>query len=134
MRFPSLFVEIGSDAQWYADPKGGRVVADAITDVLGGEGRANDRAPVYVGLGGGHYCPRATDVARAGDADFGHLLPVHALDQALAEGRGAELVRSAVEATPGCDAVHLHHKSMKGELRRAVLGWCEEAGVPVANL
>ncbi|HET6399438.1 MAG TPA: D-aminoacyl-tRNA deacylase, partial [Candidatus Thermoplasmatota archaeon] len=132
MGIPTLFVEIGSDESWYRDPKGAAAVADAITDVLGGEGRAAD-APVLLGLGGGHYVPRATDLAKAGEADFGHLLPVHALEAAQAQGRGPQLVRAAAAATPGCTGAHLHHKSMGGGLRRAVAEWCAEAGVPVVN-
>ena len=124
---PTLFVEIGSDAQWYGDVASGRVVAAAILDVLAGEGRSS--GPVLIGLGGGHYAPRAGDVAKAGEADFGHLIPTHALET----GDGAALIAQAAAMTPDCAGAHLHHKSMNGALRRQVVAWCEAAGVPVHN-
>lgn len=123
MTVPTLWVEIGSDAQWYGDRKGGEVVAAAIDDVLAGEGRC--AGPVVVGVGGGHYVPRATDVALAGKADFGHFLPSHFVDGAA----GPDALRRAVEATPGCEGVHVHHKGLKGPQRAAVKGWLEQLRV-----
>lgn len=123
MSLPTLFVEIGSDAAAYGDVPTARAMAAAISDVLRGEGRST--GPVLVGVGGGHYAPRATDVAAAGEADFGHLLPTHALEG----GDPVDLLRRAVAATPGCAGVHLHRKAMKGELRARVLAACTELGV-----
>ena len=122
MSFPTLWVEIGSEDKWYNDPKGGEVVAAAITDVLAGEGRCN--GPVVVGVGGGHYVPRATDIALAGKADFGHFLPSHFVDEA----GGPEALQRAIAATPGCAGVHVHHKGLKGPQRAAVNGWLERLG------
>lgn len=127
MSFPSLFVEIGSDAQWYADPASARVLAGAIEDVLTGGGRCD--GPVLVGVGGGHYVPRHTDKALAGAADFGHFLPSHFVDEAA----GPERLQRAIAATPGCAGVYLHKKGLKGAQRQAVLQWCEQLGVPVVS-
>ncbi|MHB8632689.1 MAG: D-aminoacyl-tRNA deacylase [Thermoplasmatota archaeon] len=124
MRIPSLFVEIGSDEAWYGDRLSGQVVAAAITDVLAGEGRCT--GPVLVGVGGGHYMPRATAVAQAGEADFGHLIPTHD----VAAGSQATLER-AVQATPECGGVHLDRKALSGAQRQEVLQWCSSAGAPV---
>lgn len=128
LSFPTLFVEIGSDDAWYRDAASGEAVASAILDVLAGEGAS--RAPVWVGVGGGHYAPRATDMALEGEADFGHLIPSHALERAV---DGPALLRQAFAATPGGVGLHLHHKGMKGALRTQVLAWCAEAGLPLAN-
>jgi D-aminoacyl-tRNA deacylase len=123
MTIPTLWVEIGSDLQWYTDRKSAEVVARAINDVLAGEGRST--GPVVVGVGGGHYVPRATDVALAGKADFGHFLPSHFVDEA----GGPEALARAVKATPGCAGVHIHRKALKGPQRQAVQGWLEALGV-----
>lgn len=125
MSFPSLFVEIGSDAQWYGDLASARVLAAAIEDVLAGEGRCT--GPILVGVGGGHYVPRHTDKALAGLADFGHFLPAHFVDEAGTNER----LRRAIVATPDCAGVYIHKKGLKGGQRQAVLRWCEELGVPV---
>lgn len=122
MTLPSLFVEIGSDEKWYGDLASARVVAQAIQDVLRGEGRSS--GPVLLGVGGGHYHPRHTDLALAGEADFGHLLPSHSL-------HGAETLRRAWAATPGAQGVYLHRKGMKGPEREQALAWCAELGLPI---
>lgn len=142
MSLPSLFVEIGSNDEWYAQPDAGRCVAAAIEDVLAGggattaDGSTMERAerdharrhatPILVSVGGGHYVPRATDLALAGAADFGHFLPTHAV-----EAGDADTLRRAIAATPGCTGVHVHRKGLKGPQRQRVLTWCAELGVPV---
>lgn len=125
MSIPSLFVEIGSNDAWYQDPAGGELVARAIQDVLGGEGRSS--GPILVGVGGGHYVPRPTDIALAGEADFGHFLPSHFVDAVASP----EALRRVVAATPGCEAVHLHRKGLKGAQRQRVESWCQELGLKV---
>ena len=131
MSVPSLFVEIGSDAQWYGDAGSAQVLARAIEDVLAGEGRSD--GPILVGAGGGHYVPRHTDLAAAGKADFGHFLPSHFVDEAD-EATGKARLARAVAATPGCAGVYVHKKGLKGGQRQALLRWCEELGLKVAAL
>lgn len=123
MTIPTLWVEIGSDAQWYGDRRSAEVVAAAINNVLSGEGRS--KGPIVVGVGGGHYVPRATDVALAGKADFGHFLPSHFIDEAA----GPEALSRAIAASPGCSGVHIHKKALKGPQRQAVQGWLDTLGV-----
>ncbi|MCA1812221.1 MAG: D-aminoacyl-tRNA deacylase, partial [Halobacteriales archaeon] len=122
MTLPSLFVEIGSDERWYGDVPSARAMAQAIQEVLRGEGRGH--GPVLVGVGGGHYHPRHTDLALAGEADFGHLLPSHSL-------HGSETLRKAWLATPAAQGVYLHRKGMKGPEREQALAWCDELGLPI---
>lgn len=122
MRVPSLFVEIGSDEAWYGDRASAEVLARAITDVLDAPSRG---PPVAVGVGGGHYAPRQTEKALAGEYDFGHLLPSYAADPVAGPG----LLRRCVEATPGCVGVYMHKKGLKGPQRQAVRSWCEEIGM-----
>jgi len=124
MTYPTLFVEIGSDEKWYGDKAGAQAVALAIQEVLRGEGRCS--GPVLVGVGGGHYVPRQTDIALGGLADFGHLIPAHA----ISEASGPELLRRAIEGTPGCTGVHVNRKGLKGPQRAAVESWCQQLGVP----
>lgn len=127
MRRPSLFVEIGSDEDWYDDVPSGRVLAAAVTDVLEGIGRID--GPVLVGVGGGHYVPRMTDKALAGEADFGHLVPAYAVDP---ETSDAGPLQRAFEGTPGATGVYLHKKGLKGPQREVVRSWCEASGVPLS--
>lgn len=120
---PSLFVEIGSDEDWYDDRASGEALAAAITDVLDGHGVGD--GPVAVGVGGGHYVPRQNDKTLSGGMDFGHLLPAYAVDP---DG-GPDVLRRCIDATPGCDGVYIHKKGLKGPERQAVSAWCEQLGV-----
>ncbi len=129
MSFPTLFVEIGSSDAHYGDPVAGRTVAAAIQDVLAGGGRCT--GPILVQVGGGHYHPRATDAALAGQADFGHLIPGHALESTTDL---EALIRQAVAKTPGCAGVRLDRKSMKGPMVKAVDDACKAFGVEVVSL
>ncbi len=127
MALPSLFVEIGSDETWYEDVPSGEALAGAVTDVLDGEGFIE--GPIRAGVGGGHYVPRMTDLALAGEVDFGHLLPAYGVD---ADEESPEVLRRAIEATPGADEeapVYIHKKGLKGPQRQRVKAWLEALGV-----
>lgn len=113
MTIPSLFVEIGSNEEWYDDEESGRVLAAAVTDVLDGEGVLH--APLQVGVGGGHYVPQMTDKALAGEADFGHMVPAYALDPS----DGPRVIELALEGTPGA-SLYMHKKGLKGPQRDVV--------------
>lgn len=106
---PTLFIEIGSDEEQWEDGEAGRVVAKTILDIP-------DHTPserVLVGVGGGHYCPRHTDVVREYDVSYGHIIPGWALGDASDSS-----VLSAVERTPGAEEVYFHRKAMRGRDRR----------------
>ncbi len=116
IRQPSLFVEIGSNEDWYDDEPSAKALAAAVLDVLGGEGTID--GPVHVGVGGGHYVPQQTRKALAGEADFGHMIASYAVDP---DDDGlAAMIRDAQAATPGCDGVYVHKKGLKGPQRQAV--------------
>lgn len=122
MHQPSLFVEIGSNEDWYEDRPSGEVLAAAVRDVLDGKGFLDQDAPVVVGVGGGHYVPQATDKALAGEMDFGHLLPSYAVD---ADCLDPDALQRTMQATPGCGAVYVHKKGLKGPQRQRVRAWME---------
>lgn len=126
MEQPSVFVEIGSNEDWYSDPQSGAVLAEAITDVLDGGGRIE--GPVAVGIGGGHYVPRPTDKALAGEADFGHLVPAYAID-GDDPGGGFGVLDRAWAATPGATGIYMHKKGLKGPQRDVVREWCADRNV-----
>lgn len=126
MAQPSLFVEIGSDDGWYGDKDSGHAVAAAITDVLDGDGRCD--GPILLGIGGGHYVPRPTDKALAGDADFGHLVPAYAIDPENPTASMGVLER-AWTATPRAEGVYMHTKGLKGPQRQIVRDWADARGI-----
>jgi D-tyrosyl-tRNA(Tyr) deacylase len=94
---PAFFVEIG-----YGEaPAPPTPAVDLLTDVVPRlEAEGGDRTAV--GVGGGHYAPRFTELALRRRWAFGHLLSRHALP-----GLSLETARSARAQTPGADGAIL---------------------------
>lgn len=75
---PSLFVEVGSGPEEWADERAARAVAAAIRDLRGvpadrePEGSSGVRRQL-VGFGGGHYAPRFSRIVRETDWAVGHV-------------------------------------------------------------
>jgi len=64
-------------------------------------------APIAIGLGGGHYVPRHTEVALRKRIAFGHLIPTYAL-----ETSSPDVIDQAVERTAGATVAYLHRKAL----------------------
>jgi len=160
---PTMFIEIGSsETHW------GRVdAAEAWADVMeiglgldGGEGigkwdsispeeRSSEK--VMIGIGGGHYAPRHTDVLRKTDCWAGHQIANYALEMEkpeddswdpdsgpIPQGAWNHSIRVCVESTRaafpgGMVMAHLDRKSFKGWQRRVIKRCLEELNVPVGR-
>lgn len=121
---PTCFVEIGSDEQAWKD----RDAADAMVDALLSARDAEPTGPTIVGLGGGHYQPRLTDLALSYDIRLGHMLP----DWAFSGVPSIETVEMMAEATPGAEAAYLDRRSFGDEAER-VEEVVERAGLEVVR-
>lgn len=71
---PTMFAEIGSGEEQWKDEKAGGVVASAIMKSL--EYKKYD-FPKAVGIGGGHYCQKHTDLMLFRDTAVGHVITKH---------------------------------------------------------
>lgn len=69
---PSFFLEIGSTGKEWEDPAAGEAVASGMME--GMEAPVGGEIPL-LGLGGDHYATRATKIALASRAAFGHIVP-----------------------------------------------------------
>jgi len=98
---PSIFVEIGSSEKNWRDEKAGEIVAEVIQSLL--DLKPKKRA---VGIGGGHYCPKFTEVALKTDIAVGHVLPKYVeiteenIKKALEKNSGVDLVVMDWKGTP----------------------------------
>ncbi len=102
---PTMFIEIGSaEANW-----GHAKAAEAIARTLMDTQRLE--APKAIGVGGGHYAPRFSELVMAKKVSFGHMIPGYVSDRASDEELTA-VMKKALEATPGADLVYVHKKSM----------------------
>ena len=160
---PTMFIEIGSsETHW-----GRRDAAEAWADVMevglgldGGKGVGNwatlsaemrSDAKIMIGVGGGHYAPRHTDVLRKTECWAGHQLANYALEMdkpedegwnpdtgMLPEGAWNHAIQVSVESTRGAFPggkvmAHLDRKSFKGWQRRVIKRLLEELDVPVGR-
>jgi D-aminoacyl-tRNA deacylase len=84
-----------------------------------------------VGVGGGHYAPRFTEVALKFKANFGHMLPIYQMEERDDE----DIIRMVKDACAATDTktVYLHRKSMKKPEERRVAALIESAGFEIVS-
>jgi len=102
---PTLFIEIGSSEETWGSREAAKAIATSILEA------EVTRAPVCIGIGGGHYAPRFTEVALSKEVSFGHMIANYALDLSDIPNNEAR-IRQALEAS-GSQKVYIHKKSMK---------------------
>ena len=143
---PTLYLEIGSDEERWADSRAARVWAQTISICLGMSEDTQQRewpgdGDVMIGLGGGHYAPRHKAIISETEVWVGHILANYAIVFEDQEGPSPggpwkHSVRTAVESTraafPGGNVfAHLDRKSFKGWQRQALSSLLSELDVPV---
>jgi D-tyrosyl-tRNA(Tyr) deacylase len=106
LEVPACFAEIGGGADpEHPAPAHLRVLAAALEDL-----REDPRDRIALGVGGGHYAPHFSELARTRSWAFGHILPRHAL---------AEVTRStlqqALQVTEAAEGI-LFSRSMDARL------------------
>ncbi len=70
---PTTFIEIGSDKTYWGIKEAGEVIASAIYNSLSYD---QNKTPfrVAAGIGGGHYCPKFTEIMINTDIAIGHVI------------------------------------------------------------
>ncbi|MFQ5838163.1 MAG: D-aminoacyl-tRNA deacylase [Thermoplasmata archaeon] len=115
---PAFYIEVGSDEAAWREREPARAIAEVLIELRPVEN------PTAIGIGGGHYVPRITDVALTRRVSFGHIIPSYALE-ALDES----LLKQAIERTPGASMAYVHRKAIKGEARRRAERMLEDRGL-----
>ncbi len=119
---PAMFAEIGSDEKAWKDEDAAMRLA---TSLLEGRDAAGD---VAVGVGGGHYCPRFTDLAVKKELVFSHFIPNHNLNS-VDTGVADEIVKKSCGAK-----LAIVHRSRGFEVEAdRVCGLLEERGLSVTD-
>jgi len=97
---PSFFIEVGSTSRQWNDMQACHVVAEAIMEM-----KEERKGKIAIGIGGGHYAPRFTDIALKHGIAFGHIAAKYAI-----EHLNEEMLKKMVEATHDCEAAYFHGK------------------------
>jgi len=102
---PTMYIEIGSSEAYWGSKEAGRAIATTLL-------RPNHvQAPKAIGIGGGHYAPRFSEVVATKRVSFGHMIPNHFADHADDDAlRSAAAM--ALEKSDGAKLVYIHKKSM----------------------
>ena len=110
---PTYFIEVGSTAEEWKKEKPAFVIAKSILELLKNYRYENDLTydiPVLVGIGGGHYAPRFTDVVFQKNVAFGHMIPSYHINEGTIE---TEILKETFKKTPNAKGVYIHRKSLK---------------------
>ncbi len=121
MSRPTFYIEIGSDENHWGNEHSADILAHVISDI-----GPHPEYPSAVGVGGGHYAPRFTEVATKYKVNFGHMVPNYQM-----EGRDDEdivrMIRDACDAT-STKLVYVHRKSMKKPEEKRISALISSAG------
>ena len=113
LKVPTLFVEVGSTEIEWNKSEPAEIIAKSLIELLNNNRSEEDFSsdiPILVGVGGGHYAPRFTDVIFEKDAVFGHMVPSYHIDT---ENIDEKIFDMAIEKTPNPFGVYIHKKAFK---------------------
>lgn len=133
IKAPSLFIEVGSTEEEWNKKEPAKVVAKSVLELLEINRYEEDMPkdiPVLLGIGGGHYAPRFTDVALEKKAAFGHMIPTYQID---AGNINEESFEKAIQATPNVKGVYIHRKSLKKSQVSEYREWFQNKNIPVIS-
>lgn len=119
VKTPSFFAEIGSTQAEWLDPRAGLAVARAILAI------EDEKNPIFLGFGGGHYVARQTDLMQKSSVAFGHLFSSYQTEKLDLEAiRQACLKSQAIYA-------YLDRKSFRSQEKKRLEGILAELDLPV---
>ncbi len=119
---PTMFIEIGSEETHWGDEHAADILADVILSA-----DKEDGDPVVIGVGGGHYAPRFTELALTKKVNIGHMVPAYQLKDS-SDDEISEMIMNASKATD-TECVYVHRKSMKGAEERRINGIIDTLGL-----
>ena len=123
---PTMYIEIGSsEANW-----GHKEAAKAIAATLSHPNLVV--APKAIGIGGGHYAPRFSEVVATKRVSFGHMITNHFADQADDDQLRAAIGK-ALEKSDGAKLAYIHKKSMSRSRATHVRHLVESMGATVID-
>ncbi|MBU1941867.1 MAG: hypothetical protein KKC68_08845 [Candidatus Thermoplasmatota archaeon] len=126
---PTLFVEVGSTPTQWIQKLPAQIIAKAIYNQI--TSPQNEQSiPTIIGIGGGHYAPRFTDIALEKQVAFGHMIPAYHIDAKVIT---TKIVAEAIQKTPQAEAVYIHSKGLKKPQIRQFKDICKTLDIPVIS-
>lgn len=133
LKIPTLFVEVGSTELQWQQKEPARIIATSLLEMLPIVQYEKDfpkDIPVLLGIGGGHYAPRFTEIAFQKKVAFGHMIPTYKIDEGTIDD---EILEKTMQATPDFTGVYLHKKDLKKSQVTHFRNWFENRNIPVLS-
>jgi D-aminoacyl-tRNA deacylase len=133
MEIPSLFVELGSTEEEWKKQKPAYIIAESLLELLQSNYHEKNlpiNYPILIGIGGGHYAPRFTDIVFEKKVAFGHMIPTYQIKAGNIDGRAFE---KALKETPNVNAVYINRKYLKKSQVKDYKEWFKNRGIPVIS-
>lgn len=119
---PTTFIEIGSDESMWGNRDAAMAIASSIMNL------EESLCPVAIGIGGGHYAPRFSEVIMTKKVSFGHMIPNYFIERAD-EQAAVRYIQMAIDRTSDAKSAYIHKKSMKRSRATFLRGLVEKAGL-----
>lgn len=133
MSIPTIFVEVGSNEEEWKKQEPANIISKSVLELLSiyhYEEEIDNDIPVIIGIGGGHYAPRFTDIALEKNVAFGHMIPTYQID---AGNINEEIFEKTINATLNVKGVYLHKKELKKSQVTQYKKWFQNRGIPVIS-
>ncbi|MGC8912643.1 MAG: D-aminoacyl-tRNA deacylase [Thermoplasmata archaeon] len=115
---PIMFIEIGSEETRWRDRVAGELIARTVLEMK------EEIYPVIVGIGGGHYAPRFTEMQLKRKLNFAHMIPEYAVPHIDME------VLEKLLAKPKPDWIYVHEKGLKKENLHKIRDLLQSFSIP----
>ena len=123
LKFPIMFVEVGSTEKEWGDMEACSFVAGVIEKLLNSPPA---ETPVAIGFGGGHYCRKFSKVS---DFALGHICPKYSLPHL-----DAEMLQQMITRTVPEPKVALVEKKGLGPDKRRVIALIEDTELELVRV
>jgi D-aminoacyl-tRNA deacylase len=114
---PAFFIEIGSTREEWEDPRAAEAIARTIMEYAPAEGAT------CLGLGGGHYAPRFTDLAVKKDKLFGHIIPSYSIKEV-----GTDILDQILELEPSLEEVFVYKPNVRKKFLDPMIDYLKDKG------
>lgn len=125
---PTYYIEIGSDESSWKDENAGKVIADTVMSEEVKKAQSVEKKPVAICIGGGHYAPRFTELARNRKISLGHMVPNWGMQYLTNES-----FEEAVKKTPDVEYVYFDRSGTSGKEREKIESWAQDEGLEVVR-
>jgi len=133
LEVPTFFAEVGSTELEWNKKEPAEIIARSISSLIKKyhyEEDLPDDIPVLIGIGGGHYAPRFTDVIFEKKVAFGHMIPSYQIEDGNVD---MEIFKKALNATPNVSAIYINKKALKKSQVSEYKQWFQDLGIPVVS-